>query len=265
MYFYGIEGEILNNKIYFYLFFLANVPFALNNGLWPVVHYWSIGVEEQFYLFWPWVTKNRRHLLKITIAILIIWLALKWGGYLFLGKTFFYRFISITRFHCMMIGAIGAILLHQKSKKFLAVFSNKYIAYIAWSLFLFSGWYIDIVPAPCRAEYIAIISLLLITSQILTKDFLINLENRIFDFIGKISYGIYVIHPILIFVLSKWYSSFSITWPYHVQIFIVLLSTTITTIILASISYYLFEKPFLKLKSRFAVVKSRNSMTSVNS
>ena len=192
----------------------------------------------------------------------MIWLALKYGSYLFLGKNFLYRFISITLFHCMMIGAIGAILLHQQNRTFLTIFSNKYLAYLAWTLFLCSGWYIKLIPAPCRAEYIAIISLFLITSQILTKNFILNLENRFFDFVGKISYGVYVIHPLIIYVLSKWYSSLCITWPYGIQIALVLFATTSTTIVFASISYYLFEKHFLKLKSRFAVVKSKSSMIS---
>lgn len=37
--------------IWYYIFFGANIPFVLSIGIWPIVHYWSIGVEEQFYMF----------------------------------------------------------------------------------------------------------------------------------------------------------------------------------------------------------------------
>ena len=133
----------------------ANIPFCTASGLWPVVHFWSIGVEEQFYLFWPWLAKySKRRLLQIAIIICCFWLVCKYGSLLIGGK-------------CLV--------------------------------------YLNYIPAPFRIQYMAVLSLVVIMSQLKEEPFVVNLETPFFDFIGKISYGIYVIHPILIFLFSRWY------------------------------------------------------------
>ena len=109
-----------DSNIWYYIFFGANIPFILTVGIWPIVHYWSIGVEEQFYLFWPWIVKfahgKNVRLLTMAVGICIFWLMCKWGIYLGWGTTTAYRFFAVTRFDCMMIGAIGAILYFTKNK-----------------------------------------------------------------------------------------------------------------------------------------------------
>jgi peptidoglycan/LPS O-acetylase OafA/YrhL len=43
----------------FYIFLMANIPFIfLRRGFNLAIHYWSLGVEEQFYSFWPWILKK---------------------------------------------------------------------------------------------------------------------------------------------------------------------------------------------------------------
>src|SRR5438128_9910033 len=42
----------------YYLFYTANIPFLLQSTLPYVEHFWSLGVEEQFYVFWPWIIKK---------------------------------------------------------------------------------------------------------------------------------------------------------------------------------------------------------------
>ncbi len=246
--------------MYFYLFFAANIPFCSAAGLWPVVHYWSIGVEEQFYLFWPWLVRiGKKRILPIAIAVFLLWLACKWGSYIFIGKTFVYRFFGVTRFHCMMLGAIGAILLHRNNQMFIRFCTNKWLTTIAWLLFLTQGLYTDIIPSPCRAEYVAILSLVLIMGQVATQPFFINLENKPCDFIGKISYGIYVLHPLLIYLLSLGWSKMQIGLPNLFQIILIYIFVTLITIVVAWLSYTYFEKRFLNIKSRFAVVQSKSS------
>jgi peptidoglycan/LPS O-acetylase OafA/YrhL len=46
--------------LFFYLFMMANVPFVFGGALNLVGQLWSVGVEEQFYLFWPWLFKKTK-------------------------------------------------------------------------------------------------------------------------------------------------------------------------------------------------------------
>ena len=258
---FHLQNELANPKIWYYLFFTANIPFFMGSVIMPIVHYWSIGVEEQFYLFWPWLVKyGKKNILKIAIIICCVWMACKWGSYIVFGKNHLYRFFSVTRFDCMMVGAIGAILYYRGNAVFIRVSTNKWVTTIAWILLLASDYYAFLIPAPLRIEFLAIVSLAVIMSQLADRPFIINLENRFFDFVGKISYGIYVIHPIIIFVFSKWYSTLNINLPNAIQYVLIYSSITLITIGLAWISYTFYEKPFLKLKSRFAIIQSKNSI-----
>lgn len=259
----GSISDIINPTLWYYGFFAANVPFALTIGLWPIVHYWSIGVEEQFYLFWPWLVKfGKKNILKIAVIICCGWLALKYGSLLLWGhECTIYRFVAVTRFDCMMLGAIGSVLYYNRNQAFVKLMTNKWVDLTAWVLLLFSGIYASLIPAPIRIQYIAVLSLVVILSQVATKSFIINLENLFFDFVGKISYGIYVIHPLLIFLCSKWYCSFQISWSLPFQYIVIYWGITLVTIGMAWLSYIYYEKPFLKLKGHFTIVQSKNDMS----
>ncbi|MFZ4798844.1 MAG: acyltransferase family protein [Bacteroidia bacterium] len=259
----GQVSDILNDRLFYYIFFTANIPFLSAIGISLIVHYWSIGVEEQFYLFWPWLIKISMK--KITIAafsVLIAWVLLKYGSYiLFTNKSIVYKFFNVTRFHCMMIGAIGAIGYYNKNKVFMRFFTNIWSQVISWVIFICLGLFFKYIPALLTAESIAILSLFLIMSQIEGKPKFINLENKFFDFIGKISYGIYVIHPILIFLLSALWLKLNIQLPNWAQYILICTLVPSITIFVAWVSYQNYEKPFLKLKNKFAVVESQNSKT----
>lgn len=248
-------------NIWYYCFFAANIPFILTVGILPIVHYWSIGVEEQFYLFWPWLVKlthgKTKTLLVLSIVLCVVWLACKWGIYLTFGTTTVYRFFAVTRFDCMMIGAIGAILYFTHNK-ILSIIQNRLIGLVCFLVLLFSQPWASFIPAPIRPQVIAVLSLICILSQL--KQPIINLENRLCDFVGKISYGIYVIHPLLIILLSTWYRNANIQMPRSLSINSIYCIITATTIFVAWISYRFFESPFLRLKNKFAIIHSKNSM-----
>lgn len=247
----------VNESVWYYTFFSGNISHALGIGLIPLFHYWSLGVEEQYYLWYPWVVKyNKKRVLNVVIALCVIWFGLKMGSYVFLGKGFAYKIFSITRFDCMMIGAIGAILYYKKAKWFVRLCANRIVVIMAWILFFTSGLYAQHIPAPIRAEYISVISLLVIMAGLVSKPLL---ENRVMNYLGKISYGIYVIHPLLIFVGSHIVKSAELLSNAHGGGHtLVFAGVSTLTIVLASLSYKFLEMPFLRLKDKFSVVKSTN-------
>jgi peptidoglycan/LPS O-acetylase OafA/YrhL len=251
-------------EMWYYIFFAANIPFIYQQGILILVHYWSIGVEEQFYLFWPWLVRfSKKNLLKTSALIFIIFFSIKIILWFTLGnKSYEYRFFTVTRFHIMMIGAIGSIFYIEKQSYFLLLFSSKITQFLSWTFFVLMGLNIIHIPKPIAHEAIAIASLSMIVGQIMVSKRIVNLENKLCDFIGKISYGIYVIHPIILLLLSKIYKNINVN--IYLKYVLVYSTVVFATICFAWLSYTYFEKPFLKLKSRFAVVQSSNTMLSKN-
>lgn len=256
----GRGAEMQIKEIWYYVLFATNFPFIFHVYIPVLAHYWSIGVEEQFYLFWPWMVKfSKTTLLKLAGLLFVVFMTVKFFFWWKYGlENYAYRIMNLSRFHCMMIGAMGAMLYYRGHVGFIGLFSNKFVQLASWSLFILKGFEIIYIPSVITHEVLAVASLSMIMGQITVNNRLFNLENRIFDFIGKISYGMYVIHPLIIILLSRIIKPMQIpSLPRHILAYSATASITIAS---AWLSYNYFEKPFLKLKNRFAVIKTSNTM-----
>ncbi len=256
----AFKGEI-NNAAWFYTFFSGNISHAIGIGIIPLYHFWSLGVEEQFYAWYPWMVKyNKKHILYAVCGLCVLWFGLKLGSYVVLGKGLAYRIFSVTQFDCMMLGAVGAIMYYRRTEWFKKLCSNRFVAITAWILFFTSGMWSTYLPSPITYEVIALISLIVIMAGLVRKPIL---ENRVMNYLGKISYGIYVIHPVLLYAGTRLLSDMLIRYE-DTQIqgggcfALIFIGITGLTIGLASLSYKYFEMPFLRMKDKFSVVKSTN-------
>jgi peptidoglycan/LPS O-acetylase OafA/YrhL len=243
------------SSIFYYLFYGANIPFIIGGALPHLAHYWSLGVEEQFYMFWPWLRKfDNSKLFSISLILTIILLGLKIYLHIFIPDTMLERTIHVTRFHCMLLGAMSAILYYEQHHLFIKIATTKAVQVVCWICLSFVALNRFHIASFLDNEIITGITCLIIIGQITGKG-IISLENNIFDFLGKISYGIYVIHPLLIFLFSKILKD--ITSLAIVNYLLVYTSILATTIIIAHLSYQYFEKPFLRLKTKkYSVIQS---------
>ena len=259
-------------KLYFnggtlllYIFFAANFPFILENipfiaeSTLPYLrHYWSLGVEEQYYLFWPWVVKKVNNKLQIfVIVFIVVFVLLKCFFHFFYMKTIVAASFNVIRFDCMLIGSLGAIYYFNQQALFLKIAGSKLAQAIAWIVILLLLLNKFHIASVIDHEIVSAVTVMLIIGQITVKNRLVNLDIKIFDFLGKISYGMYVIHPLIIFFSAMLLKDINL--PTVIKYIVAYAFVVGATIFLSWLSYEYFEKRFLKIKARFTAVASSNT------
>lgn len=254
----GISQEPFQFSLVYYSLLAANIPFIFGGTIPFIAHLWSIGVEEQFYLFWPWIVKLAKHkTLKVITSFTIIFITIKmicrfieynWGN------PYPYLIVQVTRFDCMAIGSMGAILLYFKNTLFEKIVNSKVAQLLSWlvvSLLAINKFHIAGIIDP---EIISLITVIIIVNVSTNSKTLIHLDYSLLNFLGRISYGIYVIHPLIIFLYSRFLNRFEFSaWEKYVLVYTGVISLTIT---IAYLSYEFYEKWFINLKEKFSVVKS---------
>lgn len=237
----------------FYVFFMANVPKILQLKSELLGHYWSLGVEEQFYIFWPLIVKKMYAKPEIvTGSLLGGTILLKGAGHFIFPGTLFETAMYTNRFDCMLIGGIGAIYLFKHNEYVIRLLSNVFIQFIAWFMVLGAALNKFHIASIFDHEFMAIITVTLIVGQATTKS-IINLQTRTLDFLGKISYGIYVIHPLVIFLLAK--SMPDLRYLPGILPYLLVYGCAVGLVIVAAyLSYQYFEKPFLRRKPKYSTI-----------
>lgn len=252
---YFLNKSIDFSTVLYYLFFAANIPFIYEFALRFLDHFWSIGVEEQFYLFWPWIIKYFKKILVPLIIALVVIINITryylWWKFPFSGNAVF---SIVNRFDCMMIGGLGAIFYESKNKLFLNLIDNKWIQSLAWIGIILIACNVKFINAIVDTSIITFISLILIIGQINVKNRVVNLDIQVLNFLGKISYGIYVYHIVIIYLFSLLLKNIVVND--FLKLFLIYSSIIGFTIFIATVSYYKFEKRFIKMKDGFAVIKS---------
>lgn len=254
-------------------------------------HLWSISLEEQFYLVLPWLVyfMSRKNLIRLMVAAIILAPVLKYLTYTWLsGYTDNYGDIALAIFHNSILQADAfawGILLA------LLPFSNIKRPG-TWGLILFiltmivvkyDGWFIckeqlgkDPLTYLFKPEilgynhqYLYAFSLinisffLMVLSVVSGKSTWKILTHPWAVFMGKVSYGIYVYHFALVFVVlvpiilvihaisPSLYKILLQPFPGIPGQWVLFLVFAAAVVGLSHVSFRYFEVPFLKLKNRF--------------
>jgi peptidoglycan/LPS O-acetylase OafA/YrhL len=235
--------------IYSGLFYVLNYYNALN-GHPPtaIAHAWSLAIEEQFYLLWPFLFltfRRRKEFLTGAIVMVCLWRTYLYGIH---GVSTAYVYNAFdTRFDNLAIGCLLATLVRGgKVPRAIARPSN-FVALLAIGLLVVSRSF-----SPQTYHYTlgftidALLIAVIVIQAILLHDSICWrwLEYPVTRYIGTISYAMYLYHIWGIGAAMRLQAKLHV-WPLPAAILI--------TIVLASISYYVVEKPFLALKSRWGV------------
>ena len=98
-----------------YSLFLSNVGYGLSLSFPLITPLWSVGTEEQFYLFWPIIINFFKKIIFPILAITFFIILLKVSFHFFLINDSIDSIISVFSFDAMAIGAIGSYLVYTKS------------------------------------------------------------------------------------------------------------------------------------------------------
>ena len=257
------------DKLSWHFLYATNI-YIIHYGKWLGVtdHFWSLAVEEQFYLVFPlllfFLPQNK--ILPLFFLTIIGSFGLRFY-YHAVGADWIVPYVSMfTCLDCFGFGGIMAYLILFKKELFVSIFSNR--RYTILSLLLLLGQLmIERYLTPghgfakdvCERTVASIFFFYLIGGAIVGYKGWLKwlLENSFSNYCGKISYGIYVYHNFIYnfyhtppsHPVMKLFSHFPALLHSDILRLSLLFSISIAV---ASLSWYVIEKPINKLKDRFA-------------
>jgi peptidoglycan/LPS O-acetylase OafA/YrhL len=247
----NIGSNIINDhfasNLILYIFFLPNLALSLFMPIPFAAQAWSIGTEEQFYLVWPLLlTKIRKNRLFLMLSIVFIYWII--SAYLNIYNQnlsnqldVFRQYWNTFKINCMAIGAFFSIVYFKKLK-ILKYFLNNFVFFVALisSIILISqGTYLPYINVEAYSFLFGLIILNLAANERLKN----VLEFKFLNYLGKISYGLYMFHAIAIVLTINSMQHFNIQ-----SYWLIYPISIIITIVLSSVSYKYLETYFLKIK-----------------
>jgi len=224
---------------------------------------WSIGVEEQFYLLWPLLLRRFRNFVVVAIVVIALILVARYGALAMatanrhdaaaLAKwNVVINFFYFTRIECMAIGGLFAWAVFREKRAILRFLHHPLVQLSTYALIaylLFTNSHKPIFSYGWSAVLFGI----LIVNVSTNPRSLLRLSWKPFDFLGNISFSIYMFHEVAIqltlAILGR--------QPSNVVLYTMSLTLTIA---IASASYLWLERPFLRRKSQFAIVRSQAAL-----
>ena len=223
--------------------FSSNIYFWLKTDYWsesaditPLIHIWSLGIEEQFYVFFPlFLIFIKKNFLKVVLYIVLV---LSFTGMLYLhavGDISRAFYLLPFRAWELVVGAIAAITVTSKNKllnstKVWINFFALLTLIISYTLFNKHTYPAILYGVPVIATFLIII---FPTHRGMTSNIL---KNSYIVYVGLISYSLYLFHqPILALMRITNFGPLNAT-----QITACLLATLIMSVI----SYKFIETPF---------------------
>jgi peptidoglycan/LPS O-acetylase OafA/YrhL len=267
----AINTSLLDMKYYqehqlWFWTYLQNWPliFKDDSGASVLNHYWSLAIEEQYYLIWPFIIlllKKPKRIFILCILLLVIVIASRF--YIWQNRNDFptyERAFLFTRIDGILIGAMLASLYNinaQLLRKYFTVFLLLLTA-LNYAFYLFKKNQSPDFPVWGIAGFttFALIFAMIVYEAVMKENKFINfiLSNSFLRFLGKYSYGFYIFHWPVAIILSPWFYNITSAL-FEKNSFIHLLSTgilsTIAGLLVSIICYHALEKHFLKLKKYF--------------
>jgi peptidoglycan/LPS O-acetylase OafA/YrhL len=243
------------------LFYIANWLRAFGHDIGVLGHLWSLSIEEQFYFFWPvalvfFLSHKLSANQIILVAGLTVFLVNVDRIYLYHGIQSYDRIYNglDTRADALLIGCVlglsGYEIFSRRVFALLGLLGGIFVLYV-----VFFGY-----PVPADLQFpveltaggtFFVVGVAFVLAAILSNPEtifakLLRLPPLVWT--GRLSYGLYLWHYFVFAFVAGWFRKSGPLQLFPLQV--------VVTFVLATLSYYLLERPCLKLKKKFSVIKT---------
>jgi peptidoglycan/LPS O-acetylase OafA/YrhL len=266
-------GQVRYGFLYVYDFFFAT-SFARSSNF--LDHFWSLSVEEQFYIFWPllilFVPEKAMKKLFLSFIVLgpffrlVLFLIQRSGMFHFPADpaSWFIYPLPFSHIDAFAFGAyinrypipkakkqffilLGALPLIGYAAQYIATGEIGRISAFGFPLFLDNSY--QFIWGYSLLNYFFAVTIYMVAKE---KVFVRFLDWKPMQYLGKISYGLYVYHAPLLWFAGR---IRDLRIPEPTAKPLAALIAFVATLLVASASYHLMEKPILNLKDRFFSLK----------
>ena len=273
----NMEGGV-EHQVWFWSYLMNWIrPFETLGGM---SHFWSLCVEEQFYLLWPFVVIFLSRRMMVLVGLVMV-LSAPIIRYILIyhfpgeipgsdiGNDAAY-FFTVARWDALGLGALLAVMVRSpRGKLYLDKFSGPVfaicLAYFLWHIAKFHnftstglGW--GVINQSVGAVLFSAFLYLVISPKHAGKFFF--LELKAFKSVGKYSYAMYVFQiPVIMFWkaynMGQYLNVFSGLDPF-VMIVSNIMAVFVVTYVMSWVSWRVLEEPFLRMKRFFTTHKTDN-------
>jgi peptidoglycan/LPS O-acetylase OafA/YrhL len=254
-----------------YLFYCQNIAVNMNPALTEVQpavyigHFWSLAVEEQYYLLWPmaiWLLRDERKMMRLCLALIAFTILLRFVLTALLPSNvaldIIYKELP-THWDGLLLGSWLTLAMRRWPVEQLRR-HTRWPFWLAIAVLLLVGIYTRSMDFQSPAmETIGFTVIPVMFASLLLRCFVPGspvlrfCSLRFMRFLGRYSYGIYVYHvmfwPLMVRGLHLLQAHLH---PRAVAALVFVLLWALSSVGAAMLSYKYFESPFLRLKERFA-------------
>lgn len=240
-----VDELVYGKNLLFFLFFLSNIAMSVYGPVVGSSQSWSVSVEEQFYIIWPWIVKFFSKTLWIILVLIIVGMnGLKYKIHFFDSFPLVKVFVQTFAIDFMAMGGLFAIIYKKHKEIVQKIITNKI------SVFLIGLSAIGHLFCKISQITLALSFALLILMFIENK-----VKIKLFSNLGKWSYGIYMYHPMMMYFSFSLINKLEIrsVFASNLAYYSLIIGSTV---LFSYFSYKYIELFFLKLKHRFSPIIS---------
>jgi peptidoglycan/LPS O-acetylase OafA/YrhL len=253
------RGPGWGRALLLYLFFLPNVAGLKGFYLATCFHTYTIGFEEQFYLLWPLVLRKARKLLPLLLVGLFVGVGLLEAAHLWIiahglplpdGWVRVIRavltFVNASQLPAFVAGAAGAWLYLRRGPLLGWLMGNRVVRIVVLAVLALLMQF----GQPNALGYVNLVSIVFVLLILSLLESPVGRVGKLLAKGGRISYGIYIYHPVVLLALSMGMERLRLTVPGRPLVsWLLYLGIAYGLVLgLSSLSYRYYERFFLRKK-----------------